>query len=98
MKKESLSYVINLASEEYAKVVQFDQLDYPVIKIDFKDFKNGQYKIIGVNAKRARGAMTSLIIKRDVHHIEEIKSLHLEVILSTKISLLNLILFLLNNF
>lgn len=50
--------LVNLASEEYFKVVQPTRLPVPVITPVFQDWKNGQYKIISFHAKRARGLMT----------------------------------------
>ena len=49
--------LINLASEEYFKVVKPALLNVPVITPVFQDWKNGQYKIISFYAKRARGLM-----------------------------------------
>lgn len=50
--------LVNLASEEYFKVVQPTRLTVPVITPVFQEWKNGQYKIISFHAKRARGLMT----------------------------------------
>lgn len=49
--------LVNLASEEYFKVVKPALLDAPVITPVFEDWKNGRYKIISFFAKRARGLM-----------------------------------------
>ncbi len=49
--------LVNLASEEYFKVVKPALLKAPVITPVFQDWKNGQYKIISFYAKRARGLM-----------------------------------------
>jgi uncharacterized protein len=55
--------VVNCASNEYFKAVDKKQLKYPVINPEFKDFKNGQYKIISFFAKRARGLMARHLIQ-----------------------------------
>ncbi len=55
--EQKSSAVINLASEEYFKVVKPALLNVPVITPVFHDWKNGQYKIISFYAKRARGLM-----------------------------------------
>ena len=52
------SALINLASEEYFKVIKPGLLSVPVITPVFEDWKNGKYKIISFYAKRARGLMT----------------------------------------
>ncbi|HTN64666.1 MAG TPA: peroxide stress protein YaaA [Burkholderiaceae bacterium] len=58
--------LVNLASEEYFKVVRRAQLGYPVITPVFEDWKNGKYKIISFYAKRARGLMARYAA---IHHI-----------------------------
>jgi cytoplasmic iron level regulating protein YaaA (DUF328/UPF0246 family) len=49
--------LVNLASEEYFKVVRPLLLKAKVVTPVFEDWKGGQYKIISFFAKRARGAM-----------------------------------------
>jgi cytoplasmic iron level regulating protein YaaA (DUF328/UPF0246 family) len=46
--------LINLASEEYFKVVKPASLNADIINPVFQDWKNGRYKIISFYAKRAR--------------------------------------------
>jgi len=58
--------LINLASEEYFKVVRRAQLGYPVITPVFEDWKNGKYKIISFYAKRARGMMARYAALHDI--------------------------------
>lgn len=55
--EQQSSALINLASEEYFKVVKPALLHVQVITPVFQDWKNGQYKIISFYAKRARGLM-----------------------------------------
>lgn len=50
-------WVVNLASNEYFKAIQPKQLQAEVITPQFKEWKNGRYKIISFYAKRARGLM-----------------------------------------
>lgn len=49
--------LVNLASEEYFKVVRPALLKGRVVTPVFEDWKDGQYKVISFFAKRARGAM-----------------------------------------
>ena len=65
--------LINLASAEYFKAVPRKVLKNPMITPIFKEFKNGQYKIIAIFAKLARGLMTRYIIDTDSKTIEDIK-------------------------
>jgi len=55
--------LVNLASNEYFKSVDKKQLEFPIINPEFKDFKNGQYKIISFFAKRARGLMARYLVE-----------------------------------
>lgn len=64
--------LINLASNEYFKSVKPKKLDGEVISPVFKDYKNGQYKIISFYAKKARGLMTAYIIKNRLTRSEDI--------------------------
>ncbi|TFH75543.1 peroxide stress protein YaaA [Gammaproteobacteria bacterium LSUCC0112] len=64
--------LINLASTEYFRAVNVGALGLPVVSPVFKDYKNGQYKIISFFAKRARGLMTSFIIKNKIDSPDDI--------------------------
>lgn len=71
LKKEET--FVNLASNEYFKVVKPKLLKVPVITPIFKDYKNGNLKIIAFFAKKARGMMVRYIIDNDIEHAEELK-------------------------
>ena len=66
--------IVNLASTEYFKAVDLKKLKARVITPTFKDFKNGQYKVIMVFAKQSRGAMARYIVENNLTDPEEIKS------------------------
>jgi len=66
--------IINLASTEYFKSVKLNKLNQKVITPIFKDFSNGDYKVLMTYAKNARGAMTNYIIKNRITDPELIKS------------------------
>ncbi|WP_277052860.1 peroxide stress protein YaaA [Zestomonas thermotolerans] len=55
--------LLNLASNEYFGAVQRKALKARVIDTEFRDLKNGQYKIISFYAKKARGLMARYVIK-----------------------------------
>ena len=55
--------LLNLASNEYFSAVKRSALKARVINVDFKDLKNGQYKIISFYAKKARGMMARYVIR-----------------------------------
>lgn len=70
--------LLNLASNEYFKVINPKLLKTPIVKVDFKDFRNGDYKVISFLAKKARGLMTRYIVDNKIDTIEEVKSFNLE--------------------
>lgn len=65
--------LINLASNEYFKVINTSQLQAEIITPVFKDYKNEKYKIISFYAKKARGLMSAYIIKNRISNIEKLK-------------------------
>lgn len=66
--------IINLASQEYFKAVHQKSLKSPLITIEFKEFKDDSYKIIGFFAKQARGMMSNFAIKNRVTEPELLKT------------------------
>ncbi|MEP1488658.1 MAG: peroxide stress protein YaaA [Algibacter sp.] len=64
---------LNLASNEYFKAVDVKALKVPVITANFKDFKNGEYKIISFFAKEARGLMARYVIDTNAKTIDDLK-------------------------
>ena len=69
---------VNLASQEYFKAIDVKSLKVPVIHVDFKEFKNDQYKTIAIFAKLARGHMARFIIEKAVETIEGLKTFAVE--------------------
>ncbi len=67
------SFLVNLASNEYYKVIKPKLLKTTVITPVFKDLKNGKLKIIAFFAKKARGMMVRYIIDNNIEHIEDLK-------------------------
>ncbi len=66
-------YLINLASNEYFKAVKPKLLDGEIITPEFKDWKNGQYKMMGVYAKKARGQLSRFVIQNQLTDPEAMK-------------------------
>ena len=58
--------LINLASQEYFGSVRPKNLDAPVINVSFLDGPQGDEKIVGFFAKRARGAMAGWMIRERI--------------------------------
>lgn len=74
LKKIKSKHLINLASNEYFKVVKPKELNAEIITPAFKELKNGDYKMIGIYAKKARGMLSRYIIQNQLSDIEDIKS------------------------
>ncbi len=70
--------LINLASNEYFKVIKPKLLNARILTLAFKENKAGIYKTIGIHAKRARGLMTNFIIKNRLTDAEQVKTFNLE--------------------
>ncbi len=70
--------LINLASNEYFKSVQPKQIKGQIITPVFKDWKNGQYKIISFYAKKARGLMCRYVIDHNIDQPEKLKDFDYE--------------------
>ena len=62
--------LINLASNEYFKAIQKKNLDGRLITPLFKDWKNGEYKMISFFAKKARGMMVRYAIDHKLQELE----------------------------
>lgn len=58
--------LVNLASNEYFKSIKVKELNGNIITPQFKDWKNGQYKMISFFAKKARGQMAAWLLKNKV--------------------------------
>ena len=70
---EDEEVLVNLASNEYSKALQLEELKQPIITPIFKDYKNGKLKVISFFAKKARGEMVNFIIKNKIKDPKDIK-------------------------
>ncbi len=78
LKNSPTKAVINLASQEYYQVIKPEVLDAKVYDIDFREWRDGKFKFISFNAKKARGFMTHYIVKNKVTNPEKVKGFNLE--------------------
>tara|TARA_Y100000813_G_scaffold126863_1_gene91215 strand:- start:2029 stop:2802 length:774 start_codon:yes stop_codon:yes gene_type:complete len=67
-------FLLNLASNEYSKSINMKSLNAQVITPVFKDWKNGQYKIISFFAKKARGLMSRFVLENKIKNQNDLKS------------------------
>jgi hypothetical protein len=65
--------LINLASGEYFKAIQPQQIQGKILNIIFKENKQGTYKVIGIHAKRARGLMVNYAIQNRIVDSQDLK-------------------------
>ncbi|MAZ71801.1 MAG: hypothetical protein CMC70_01510 [Flavobacteriaceae bacterium] len=70
---EESEILVNLASQEYFKVIDSKKINAPVISPVFKDFKNGKLKIISFFAKKARGSMARYVIDNNTKTLQGLK-------------------------
>ncbi|MEX2379330.1 MAG: peroxide stress protein YaaA, partial [Vicingaceae bacterium] len=73
LKNHEEKVLINLASNEYFKAVDKKKLEAEVVSPQFKDAKNGKYKIIAFYAKKARGMMSRYIIENKISRLEDLQ-------------------------
>ena len=70
--------IVNLASKEYSSVLGKMSEDINLVSPTFKDYKNGNYKIISFYAKKARGLMARWIIKNKIQNFEDLVDFNLD--------------------
>jgi cytoplasmic iron level regulating protein YaaA (DUF328/UPF0246 family) len=78
LEKDKKPALLNLASEEYFKVLQPKDLGCPVISPVFQDGKDGKYKIISFYAKRARGLMARYVVENRISDPADLKGFNLD--------------------
>lgn len=67
-------FLLNLASNEYSKSIDFKSLNAKIITPVFKDWKNGQYKIISFFAKKARGLMSRYVLENKIKNPNDLRA------------------------
>lgn len=65
--------IINLASEEYFAAINPQKISAKIINVVFKEKKNGVLKIVGINAKKARGLMANFVVKNKITDAKDLK-------------------------
>ncbi|MHA3054090.1 peroxide stress protein YaaA [Acinetobacter sp. ANC 4633] len=78
LQQANSNILLNLASDEYYKVVKESALDAQIVKPVFLDQKNGKYKVISFYAKKARGLMARFVIEQQIQQIEDLKAFNSE--------------------
>jgi cytoplasmic iron level regulating protein YaaA (DUF328/UPF0246 family) len=70
--------LINLASNEYFKVLDKKLLKARIITPVFKELKGDKYKVVMMYAKHARGAMARDIIQSKYKNVEDLKGYNVD--------------------
>ncbi len=74
LEKHENKLLLNLASDEYYRIINTKQFNYPILKVSFKEMRNGKLKTIGIMAKKSRGLMTNWIIKNQIDEPSQLKN------------------------
>lgn len=72
------NYLVNCASNEYFKAVNPDLLRADIITPVFKQARDGQARMLGMMAKRARGAMARYIMQNKIAQPEGLKDFRVD--------------------
>ncbi|HXS18498.1 MAG TPA: peroxide stress protein YaaA, partial [Polyangiaceae bacterium] len=72
-KSAGAELVVNLASQEYFQAVDCAVLKAPVVTPIFKEKRGHQLKVIGIMAKRARGAMARYLVETQAKRPAQLK-------------------------
>ena len=75
---QSQAVLVNLASDEYYKVIQPQKITAPVLKVSFKENKSGTYKVVAIHAKRARGLMINFVVTNHLEKVQDLKTFNLQ--------------------
>lgn len=70
--------LVNLASNEFSKIIDRKSFPFEIVDIDFKDQKDGKFKSVATYSKKARGIMSNYIIKNMILDKDDLKSFNEE--------------------
>ncbi len=74
LNKNNSNLLINLASVEYFKAVDQKKLKAEIVTPEFREGKNGTYKMVSFFAKKARGMMTRFILQNGIEEEEHLRA------------------------
>lgn len=76
--KSGSRVLVNLASNEYFKVLQKRDIDARIVTPVFKDLKGDKYRVISFFAKKARGQMARFMIDKGLNEPEGLKKFRVD--------------------
>ena len=65
--------LVNLASDEYFKVIDTSRIDHPIVQCQFLDKFRGNYRFMSYYGKRARGLMARHIVTEKIDNLAGLK-------------------------
>ena len=71
-------FLVNLASKEYFDAIDTKKIKVPIITPEFKDYKDGDLRIVSFYAKKARGMMVRYIIDTNAETVDDLKGFNYE--------------------
>lgn len=78
MNNNKENILVNLASNEFSKLIDRKNFPFDIVDIDFKEEKDGGFKSVATYAKKARGIMSNYMVKNMILDKDDIKSFNEE--------------------
>jgi len=72
IKTMNAQVILNLASNEYFKIIDIKKQKLQIISPQFMELKGSQMKMVSIYAKKARGMMARFVIKNQIINPEEL--------------------------
>lgn len=70
--------LLNLASNEYSDTLDFSNLGGTIVNVHFREWRDGQWKFISYNSKKARGTMARYVVQNQVDKLEDLQNFDLD--------------------
>ncbi|MDF2690289.1 MAG: protein YaaA [Gammaproteobacteria bacterium] len=76
--KHQHKLIVNCASNEYSKAIDPKKLQAKWLKLDFREQKGNEFKVVAIHAKKARGLMARFIVQNRIDSEDKLKEFNLE--------------------
>ena len=76
--QQTSKVLVNLASNEYYKVVQPARIMGQILNINFKELRDGKYRFVSFSAKKARGLMARYMIDNRITQPNQLRQFDVE--------------------
>lgn len=70
--------LVNLASQEYFKVIDTSKINNAIVTCEFKERKGSKLSIVSTFAKQARGRMARFIVENKIHNPKDLQLFNLD--------------------